>query len=150
MPAGLKGGFATVEAAATVKNLGETLLRVSNVDIRLQSADLDDQQANILATMPPEAWPTDRSKFPFFNEAELQWPVLRWFRSDIEHEIERGETDTITATFVVPCSIHTVRVTVGILKKESHLLFSSTNPLDWKARALTSTESACSAKIGGS
>jgi len=55
-----------------------------------------------------------------FHEAELQWPTLRWFTSDIAHEVEPGETDTITATFIVPCSIATVRVATNLRRTDEN------------------------------
>ena len=47
----------------------------------------------------------------------LQWPVLRQYNGPVDHEIEPGESDLITITFVVPCqSAQYARVATDIEK----------------------------------
>jgi hypothetical protein len=149
IPSEKAGQFAIVEATITVKNLGQQLLRIRNVDVRLQTADLDQAKARAVAELGPTEWPQQLANGThLFNEAEYQWPTLRWFRQEVDHEVEPGESDMLTATFVVPCSIQNIRIAAQIEKGSSGILFWRTPSMFWKARSFASTEQACKAEPG--
>ena len=124
-----------------------------------------------VAALGFDAWPAqvagpDGKPRQLFHEAELQWPMLRQFRSTLDHEIEPGETDTVTASFIVPCTIATARVATNLQRSDEdpiarqHSVVSRwfvalfrPPPADdaapaewWKVRSFVDVAAACAAK----
>jgi len=128
-------GYAIVEAALTLKNLGSVLVKVREIDVRVQRADPTGLDLKRVAENKFNQWP---AQFPdgqkMYDGTELQWPTLQLYRSNVNYEIEPGESDTATVTFVVSCDIRQVRIASEVKKSER---------LWWKARTFSTTYAAC-------
>ena len=143
VPIGIEGAVG-IEATITVKNIGEQLLQVRGVDIRLQSATMDADTTKKMLGMGLNEWPSKwPSGEPLFNEAEYQWPTMRWFNAPISHDVEPGESDVITATFIVPCSAREVRVATSVEKGASGIWLWKGPTMNWKTRQFADTTVVC-------
>ena len=131
-------GYAVVESSLNIANLGETLLPIRKLDLRLQTVDPSGMDlAQVRATAFAD-WPAHFADgvTPMFVEAELQWPTIRYFARPVVHDVEPGETDVITSTFVVSCATRRVRVAAEVAREGK-------KPMAWKTRAFGSTIEAC-------
>jgi hypothetical protein len=133
----------SIEAHIRIKNLGERLLRIREVQSHLQDVEAgtfgyislarlnDDQYWK--ATRPRTAGDNRPSTADDnqFNGAELRWPLVRGFTDRVRHDIEPGETDLIVITFLLRCSEvrNHVRIATDVLNPDS-----GTERLAWKAR----------------
>lgn len=139
---GLNNGYVALEATISIKNLGLTVLRPSLTDIRLQQVAPFQFPVRALIGTSREDWPdhvvvNGTRKLAYFG-SELMWPVLKHFSTDPKAEIEPGETDRIVATFIVPCSLHVVRVESAVEKSSSEALW-------WRTQSFAKLDDACTA-----
>lgn len=132
--------YAIVESSIAIKNLGLTLLELSRLDLRLQSLDVPDSALGQIAGAGFSDWPrTFANGTPMYNGTELQWPTIKYFAGPVTYSIEPGETDVITSTFVVPCTLRHFRVAAEVTR-------TGGGDLVWKARSFGDTIAACSPK----
>jgi hypothetical protein len=129
-------GYAIVESAVKMHNLGSTLLKIRKIDVRLQQASPTGLPLKEMADAGYKDWPKQfKDKTPMYNGTELQWPLLKSFMGDVRYDIEPDESDTATTTFVVSCDIKEIRVAAEVNKANSSLW--------WKTRTFASLEKAC-------
>jgi hypothetical protein len=137
-----------IEAAISVKNLGNQLITLNHLNTRLQATNLASAGLQDLPRTAGvgywKATGTIEGKSDLaFDETELRWPQIRIYDGKIDHEIEPGETDVIVATFIVPCFVVSktpqVRVATDVRKAETN-----GKAIAWKARTFTDIGSACS------
>lgn len=157
----LPGGDLAIEAYVTVKNLGTQLLTIDHIHSRVQTIDLKDLGAPNLLGLAGEQYQNatgiiDGTPKRLFEGTELNWRQLRFHDQDVLHEIEPGESDLITVTFVLPCpAVRYVRVATDVSKPETESwlaqLTKRTEPkghaekhsLVWKTRSMVDVEPAC-------
>jgi hypothetical protein len=145
----IKPGFVGVESQISIKNLGETVLRINQARVKLQQISPPPSDPGILipeklASLGRDEWPeyaepdaTGR-QLPMFSTTELQWPTIRRYRDKVNHEIEPGETDVMIATFIVTCDIKMVRV-AALLRKDS----GDKDEKWWRSAAFADTAKVC-------
>lgn len=138
----LRNGDIVVEAAVVVKNLGTQRLRVSHITSVLQIVDLKPLGMENVPDSSAPYWnaldEVGGLRGPAFKEGELRWPQARRFDGSINHEIEAGESDLITVTFLVPCfDIRYARVATDVTK-------GGEDQMVWKARSFVDLDSVCS------
>ncbi|PEQ14565.1 hypothetical protein B2G71_03045 [Novosphingobium sp. PC22D] len=150
-------GLVAVEAHLTVENLGQRLLKIGHVDIRLQLLDAERYDYGALnGKRGDEYWkarrPTEGHKSQF-QGSELQWPIFRRYDHDVDYRIEPGEKDLIVATFLMKCRYADhIRVASDIYNPAAQDDF---DPADaaaggprrsggWKARSFADLKEVCS------
>lgn len=134
----LGNGLAAVETTLGIKNLGSTLLEIRRFDLRLQSVSPAGLPLDQVAAAAPTVWPATFAdgRTPMYAGTELQWRTIRYFAGAVQSDIEPGETDHITSTFIVPCTLKRVRIASEVTK-------AGAEQLTWKIRTFASTEDAC-------
>jgi hypothetical protein len=137
----LPDGNVVVEASVVVKNLGTQPLRITKLVSVLQAVDLRPLSLESIAGDKKPYWNTIETvggqSAHAFQEAELQWPQMRRFDDRINHQIEAGESDLITVTFLVPCvGVRYLRVATDVTK-------SGREQMAWKARTFVDLDPAC-------
>lgn len=141
----------SIEAHVRIKNLGERLLRIREIQSHLQDVEAVTHGYVALARLPDDQYwtairpmTTDDNQF---NGAELRWPLVRGFSDRVHHEIEPGETDLVVVTFLLRCAEvgDHVRVATDVLNPEA-----GTRRLAWKARDFIDLRSTCPPQQGAS
>lgn len=117
-----------IEAYIVVKNLGTQLLNITHIHSRVEAFDLKAIGLTELLDLRGEAYQnavvnSGSQQKRAFQGTELDWPQLKVFDRNISHQIEPGESDLITATFVLRCPIvRYVRVATDITKPTTDVI----------------------------
>lgn len=128
---------ALIESQLALKNTGSVLVRVTELDVRLLDTKLTKEKARELDDLSPTEWPESFSDGKrMFVGTELQFRPVKWFRGPVLHEIEPGETDTLSATFAVPCTVRNGKITFEVRKGGREELW-------WKASSLFALDTKC-------
>jgi hypothetical protein len=154
----LPGGMVLVQLRIEIRNIGHTLLRARDWDIRLQSIYPTDLPVAPLAATDLNHWPAAVGEHPAYHTQEIRWPAISRFRGQDLHEVEPGETDLKSVDFFVPCaSEKVVRASAAVLKLDPRLDWPSIakrlrgeapDQLWWKERALFDLGKLCAAPEG--
>jgi len=133
-------GFVTIQARFSITNLGATLLRVSDFDVRLQAVNAASLPLAKIAVAARESFPEKIGGMDIYDNGVLMWPTVKWFRSNVTRSIEPGETDLQVIDFVASCRNTAMRV-----------LFMTGRPRSqevWYDQALVSLSGLCSNPVG--
>lgn len=152
----LGDNIVAIEAAVTVKNLGTQLLEISRVNSRAQALDVKLLGVDNLAYLQGDKYwkasgTVDGEAREVFNGSELRWRQLKVYKDDVDHEIEPGETDLLTITFVFPCpAAQFVRIATDVSKpgveaaaKTDDADKTKTRKLAWKTRTIVDLKQLC-------
>lgn len=140
-----------LEASVVVKNLGTQLLKVNRIYSRVQPIDIRDLGVNDLAGRQGEGYwnavgNVDGQPRPVFSGTELRWRQLKFHDRDIKHEIEPGESDLVTVSFVFRCpEARFVRVATDVTKPGGKKDDSSDDEIElvWKTRTMVDLQPIC-------
>jgi hypothetical protein len=141
-----------LEASVVVKNLGTQLLKINRIYSRVQPIDIRDLGVRDLAEQQGEGYwnavgNVDGQPRPVFNGTELRWRQLKFHDRDIEHEIEPGESDLVTVSFVFPCpEARFVRVATDVTKPGGTIAGDGSEKgveLVWKTRTMVDLQPIC-------
>jgi hypothetical protein len=144
----LGNGNIAVEADVEVKNLGSQPLEIKRMNSTLQGVDLESTGPKF-ANAPMQPWDSDiwnetdiihGTSGPAFENAELNWPTLRFYspKKDVNHEIEPQESDPFTVTFLIHCPKYRyVRVATEVEK-------SGKGKMAWKVNSFVDLKPVCS------
>lgn len=150
-------GLLLVQARIEIKNIGYTVLRPKNWDIRLLSVLPTTTPLEEIAKADWDAWPETVADEPAYHDQELRLPTIRMFKGESAREIEPGEFDVKTVDLLVPCTHKIARLTVAMQKPDPR--WDRTSIMDrlrgkepaklwWKDRALLSFAELCEKPVG--
>ena len=134
------GDFVTLQTRFSITNLGATLLRVSDFDVRLQEVNAASLPLSRIAAAGRDAFPEKVGGMKIYDNGVLMWPTVKWFRSNATRSIEPGETDLQVIDFVASCRNTAMRVLFMAGRPGSHEV--------WYDQALVSLSGLCSNPVG--
>lgn len=149
----MPGGLALVQLRIEIKNIGHTLLRARDWDVRLQSIYPTDLPLTTLTQTDLNHWPKAVGEHQGYHTQELRWPTIRRFRGQDLHEVEPGEMDLKSLDFVVSCDSEKVlRASTAVKKLDARwdwpsirkrLSGETPDQLWWKERSLIDLGTLC-------
>lgn len=129
--------YVTIESVVSIKNLGYTLLKLRDLDARLQKITPNKLAMEELGKLKYDVWPQNfGNKDAMYSGTEMTWPIVRYASQKMTRDIEPGENDTIVLSFIVSCDIHVLKLSTQ-LKKPGY-----TNRW-WKTVSFVDTRAAC-------
>ena len=154
----LPDGVVLVQLRIEIRNIGHTLLRARDWDIRLQTIYPTDLPVAPLAATRLNHWPAKVGDHQAYHSQEIRWPAIARFRGENLHEVEPGEKDVKSVDFFVPCATEKViRATAAVKKLDPRWDWGSIkkrmrgekpDELWWKDRALVDISKLCAAPEG--
>ena len=153
----MPGDLALVQLRIEIRNVGHTLLRARDWDVRLQSIFPTDLPLAPLADTEFNHWPRAVGAVEAYHTQELRWPTISYFRGQDLHEVEPGEMDLKNMDFVVSCDNAVLRAGAALRKLDTRWDWASIRKriggempeaLWWKERALVDLHKLCAGKAG--
>lgn len=154
----MPGDIALVQLRIEIRNVGHTLLRARDWDVRLQSVFPTDLPLAPLATTELNHWPKKVGLAEAYYDQEVRWPTISQFWGQDLHEIEPGEMDLKNMDFLVSCKTDTVLRASAALKKldtrwdwdsmKKRIGGKKPKALWWKERALVDLRQLCRSAAG--
>ena len=154
----MPGDVVLVQLRIEIRNVGHTLLRARDWDVRLQAIYPSDLPLAPLAGMQLNHWPSAVGNYRAYDKQALQWPTISRFRGQDLHEVEPGEADLKVVDFVVSCkSDKVIRATAALKKLDTRwdwpsvrkrIRFESQDELWWKERMLIDLGRLCASPQG--
>lgn len=132
--------YLDLETRFSISNLGATLLRVGEADVRLQAVNPDSLPLAAIDRLPRSAFPDRMGGKDVYDDGVLMWPTIKWFRGGAVRHIEPGETDLRIVDFVASCRNRAARVLFMMKRPGSDQL--------WSDQALVDLSGLCSKRIG--